>query len=376
MKSMRDSSPDRVNWASERDRVDLAAIASRLLGPAPGRRGGGRKLWWSCPLGTHEDANPSFAVAPGNPRWKCWGCGESGDAATLVMKVNGLRFPDAIRFILNGSTAPATRGIAAKASPRIAPAPPPSEPKGMPLGEVVVLIEASEVRLWTDEGERARRYLSISRGLSDETIRAARLGVTSPLDLPGRPKGIVLAWWEGGRPTLVKLRQPEPLRPRYRELFRRAPRLFFGNGPVVAGLPLVIVEGEFDALLLGQELDGLAKVATLGGASSRPEAATFGPLLAAFPWFIATDADSAGDKAAEGWPRCARRIRPPGAFKDWTEMHAARINLRDWWSGILAGDEPRPLTAWHEVQGLRWGPAVGDPEPGEDVGECLPLPEL
>ena len=40
------------------------------------------------------------------------------------------------------------------------------------------------------------------------------------------------------------------------------------------GKPLVIVEGEFDALVLGQTLGDLAAVVTLGSASSQPEAAT------------------------------------------------------------------------------------------------------
>src|SRR5205823_3658421 len=65
--------PDRIDWKTERERIDLAAVATRLLGPAPGRRGErGRRLWWSCPF--HTDPNPSFAVDPGKPFWKCYGC--------------------------------------------------------------------------------------------------------------------------------------------------------------------------------------------------------------------------------------------------------------------------------------------------------------
>src|SRR3954469_22445205 len=92
---------------AERERIDLAVVVTRLLGPAPGRRGErGRKLWWSCPL--HQDQNPSFAVDPGNPWWKCWGCGESGDAATLVMRLQGLSFPEAVSY-LTGGPAPSGR---------------------------------------------------------------------------------------------------------------------------------------------------------------------------------------------------------------------------------------------------------------------------
>ena len=51
----------RIDWNEIRDRIDLAAVATALMGPAPGRRGErGRRLWWRCPF--HEDRNPSFCV--------------------------------------------------------------------------------------------------------------------------------------------------------------------------------------------------------------------------------------------------------------------------------------------------------------------------
>jgi hypothetical protein len=88
----------RLDWPAIRDKVDLAKVATALLGPALGRRGErGRRLYWRCPF--HEDNNPSFAVTPGKPHWKCFGCGEHGDAAALVMKLNGMSFPDAVRWL-------------------------------------------------------------------------------------------------------------------------------------------------------------------------------------------------------------------------------------------------------------------------------------
>jgi hypothetical protein len=49
----------RLDWPSVRDRVDLTAVATALLGEPAGRRGErGRRLWWSCPF--HPDRNPSF----------------------------------------------------------------------------------------------------------------------------------------------------------------------------------------------------------------------------------------------------------------------------------------------------------------------------
>src|SRR5262245_61981088 len=90
---------DRVEWKAVRETIDLAAVATALLGSPPGRRGArSGRFWWRCPLGTHEDKNPSFCVAPGKG-WRCFGCGEHGDAASLVMRVRGVDFPEAVRYL-------------------------------------------------------------------------------------------------------------------------------------------------------------------------------------------------------------------------------------------------------------------------------------
>lgn len=338
-------------------------MATNLLGPAPGRHGErGRRLWWPCPF--HEDRNPSLAVAPGSPWWRCYGCDAGGDAATLVMRLEGMSFPEAVSSLTGGPT------LAREAAPRPAAKPrpgPPAEPSGLPEADALALVEAAAARLWTPEGVDALDYLH-GRGLTDETIREARLGYAPPLDLPGRPRGVVLAWFDGGRLALVKIRRPEGSRPKYREIFRDRPTIYPGPDVIRPGRPLVITEGELDALLLGQELADLASVVTLGSASSRPGPATLGAMLSAPVWSIATDNDPAGDKAASGWPARARRVRPPGAFKDWTEARQGGVDLRRWWGDVLDGIDRPPLFTWEEASALRWGPAIGDPTPGLDVG--------
>ena len=355
-----------------REAIDLAAVATRLLGPAPGRRGErGRKLWWSCPF--HDDPNPSFCVEPGKAWFRCWGCDEKGDAATLVMKVRGCSFPEAVAF-LTGGPAPKGRG-APQRTPTRRPAPePPSGPEGMAEADAHALLADSADRLWSDGGRDALAYLTgPERLLRPETIRAARLGYGSSvraLTRDGRfyeARGIVIPWPSSAEPTLVKVRQPDGRRPKYAEVYRhRAIHSGIYPGPVAIrpGRPLIVAEGEFDAMLLAQELAGLASVVTLGSASARPGPAILGRMLAAAPWFIATDGDAAGDKSAEGWPAPARRVRPPGSFKDWTEAKSGVVELARWWRDVLTGIEPQELFTWDELSRQRWGPAVGDPTPG------------
>jgi hypothetical protein len=133
----------------------------------------------------------------------------------------------------------------------------------------------------------------------------------------------------------------------------------------------VIVEGEFDALALGEAIDGLAAVVTLGSASSCGDTRALNAMLFAPRCFIATDADAAGDVAANGWPPRAHRVRPPEPFKDWTEAKQGRVNLCRWWEDILAGNERPPLFIWDDLKEWRWGIALTD---GGEPGIIIPAP--
>jgi hypothetical protein len=366
-----------IDWDYERDRIDLAKVATALLGPAPGRRGDRGRLWWRCPF--HEDRNPSFAIRTGERTWHCFGCGERGDAISLVMRIKGFTFPEA-RAYLTGATVPSGKtrprpGPEARPEPKPPEAPP--KPSGMPEDAALALVTDSEARLWSVDGADARVYLE-SRGLSGATIRAARLGWTPRADgVAWKPPGLVLPWFDGGRLVLVKVRPDDAWRdrfppegkrpPKYLEAYRDPARLLCYPSPeaIRPGRALVIVEGELDALLLGQELRDLAPVITLGSASDRRRPAILGRMLPAAPWYVAMDADDAGDKAAAKWTGGrTRRVRPPEPFKDWTDAQAGGINLARWWTDRLGGNEAPPLYSWDDLSTNRWGPAVDDPTPG------------
>ena len=46
----------------------------------------------------HDDRNPSFYIFPDN-RFKCFGCGESGDSIDFVQKLYGLSFKDTLKHL-------------------------------------------------------------------------------------------------------------------------------------------------------------------------------------------------------------------------------------------------------------------------------------
>ena len=278
---------DRLDWPTVRDRIDLAAVATGLLGPAPGRRGGnGRRLWWRCPF--HDDQNPSFAINPGKRTWTCYGCGEHGDAANLVMTIAGMRrFPRPFAGlaeqagILPPSGKP-TRPRPPAASPPVkAPDNPPEQALGIAPGRCLEAgggrrqanLDARgsgrpglSPRPWTDRGDDQGRPPRVDAASCRRAVEAARRGhsvVMMLVDYPGSrsrpPDDGQDPPPEGEDAAEVRRSVPRPPRDlsRPRRSFALASRWCY-------------VEGEFDALLLGQELADLAAVVTLGSRIGPP----------------------------------------------------------------------------------------------------------
>lgn len=50
-----------------------------------------------CPF--HDDHTPSFSVSPSKGVYKCFSCGESGNAVNFVMKIEQLTYPEALKFL-------------------------------------------------------------------------------------------------------------------------------------------------------------------------------------------------------------------------------------------------------------------------------------
>ena len=54
-----------------------------------------------CPF--HEDKTPSLSVDREKGLYNCFGCGESGDAFTLVEKMKGFGFREALEYLKGGT---------------------------------------------------------------------------------------------------------------------------------------------------------------------------------------------------------------------------------------------------------------------------------
>jgi DNA primase len=88
MARIKDASVEAVKAAT--DIVALVEGYTRL------RKSGSRYVGL-CPF--HQEKTPSFGVSPDRGTFKCFGCGEGGDAITFVEKHENLDFVGAIEWL-------------------------------------------------------------------------------------------------------------------------------------------------------------------------------------------------------------------------------------------------------------------------------------
>ena len=74
-------------------RVPLDKLVSNYVELIPR----GRHLVGCCPF--HTDEHPSFVVFPTQQRFHCFGCSAHGDAFAFLMRVESLRFPEAVQAL-------------------------------------------------------------------------------------------------------------------------------------------------------------------------------------------------------------------------------------------------------------------------------------
>ncbi len=121
-----------------------------------------------CPF--HQERTPSFTVTPARGTYKCFGCGEGGDAISFVEKLEQVDFVGAIESL-------AKRFGVAIEYEEISPE---AERERQRKDRLTRLLERATVfyerMLWdSEQGAFARAYLE-QRGLGEDVCRAFRLG--------------------------------------------------------------------------------------------------------------------------------------------------------------------------------------------------------
>lgn len=358
---------------------------------------GGGEYKGPCPWCGGEDR---FTVSPARGEsglWCCRQCERGGDGIDLLCSDagGGLSFEQACRALrltrklnveANGTQRRARGSKRPAEKPTRTPKPPKAKPAllrppGVPWQDKArAFVEESRRALWKDTAAAAsaRAYLA-GRGLTEETIRAAGLGVNAQSRRPLRtswgllprerkrekecsqggriwlPRGIVIPWEIGPALWKVNIRRPSgDLRsgggPKYAQVAGVRPstsdapawstNALYGADALTPGAPAVLVEGELDALAVRQAAGDLAVSVATGSTYGARKPRWIGRLSGCRPVLLAFDAEEPGEKAARYW----RGVLPDEALP---------LRWRPYWQDAAAMLEAgADVCAWIE-SGLR-----------------------
>ncbi len=111
--------------------------------------------------------------------------------------------------------------------------------------------------------------------------------------------------------------------------------------PTIPGAPLLVVEGEFDALLAIQVLGERFNVATWSSASADPAKIHVSDEFRALEWYLLFDADQAGRAAAHIWHTSyptAHILNYPSGVNDFGELVRDPAGLERWLEHLPAAN--------------------------------------
>lgn len=143
-----------------KQKIDIVSLISEYV---PLKKAG-RNYRANCPF--HSEKTPSFMVSPELQMYKCFGCGESGDAYSFLEKYEGMEFSEALRF------------LADRVGVKLTSFKPGEESEKERLYELnsLALKFYSYILLNHPKAKAALTYLLKDRGLKLETIKTFQLG--------------------------------------------------------------------------------------------------------------------------------------------------------------------------------------------------------
>lgn len=215
-----------------------------------------------CPLGTHEDTDPSFLFYFDSRRWECRSCGEKGDAIQFTAALLNKQRPEAALWLAKRFNVRAQ-----------------------------IVVNPLQIESWHETLLVNSRYLQVlheRKGLTLETIREARIGLDSDrITIPIKDR-------EG---SYVDVRFYNPFsdgKNKYTHLRDAASKSELYPYASLSRDPIFLTEGEFKALALVQR--GFAGLTTTGGVAAWR--ADWSELLRGKTVILVHDIDAPGRKAA------------------------------------------------------------------------------
>ncbi|MGR0480511.1 MAG: DNA primase [Candidatus Electronema sp. V4] len=156
------------SWEEVRERVREAADIVQVIGEHVQLRRAGANFTGLCPF--HGEKTPSFSVNSQRQHYKCFGCGESGDVFSFLMKYQNLSYVDALKEL-------ARRHQISLPEPKLNAA----EQEQRRRRELLYSVNQEAAHLYHDfllrspQAEAARQYLA-RRGVPQEFVVKYQLG--------------------------------------------------------------------------------------------------------------------------------------------------------------------------------------------------------
>ncbi len=151
-----------------KNRVRESTDIVRLIGENVELKKAGVNYVGLCPF--HAEKTPSFSVNPGRQFFHCFGCGESGDVFTFMMKYHRLGFPEALKELARRAGIDLPERVLS-----------PAEQEQIRRRDRLYAVNEAAAALYQQTlqespiAQEARLYLS-ERGVPDEYMAAYRLG--------------------------------------------------------------------------------------------------------------------------------------------------------------------------------------------------------
>lgn len=327
-----------------RARTDCREVVERDLQQPKYRRA--KYSVHRCPF-HHETKGYSLVVYADG--WRCFGkCGTGGDAIAWVQRYHGLSFADACRQ-LGGGDLPAAKATVSRASFTVMPETSSEPPAADWQARAEGVAQEAAAALWSEAGARARAYLMEQRGLDEATIREAGLGYVAGdwrawRDLHGLsvPCGVTLPWRADGTLWGIKVRRAAGEQRYHQVAGGNIKGCLYLADAIRPGVPVLLTEGEFDALTVRQCGGEFLCPASIGSTANRRISARWYPRLIAAPRILARmDADDAGDGAGAALAALSgavRRVQVPRG-KDVNEFRllAGEDAVRGWLAALVEG---------------------------------------
>lgn len=238
-------------------------------------------------------------------RWLCRKCtdGRWMDAPAYFMRRYVVKYPEAFKMATGEDAPPVDSG------PRPITPPPTVDAPGVEWQAAAVAFVADcETFLWSDHAEAAgaRAWLR-RRSLTDDTIRAARLGY-NPTPGDGRgPRGVTIPAFIDGQLWYVKTRRRDVdlvSNPKLDKYIHRAgctAAALFNADAITYNRPAMLVESELCALAVAQVAGDLCAAVATGTTGGAHRVRWLSRVALASRVLVAMDADEPGDEAADWW---------------------------------------------------------------------------